>query len=103
MHIGTNHLPLEHPDKLARKIFRLINFINRRFQLAIIHLYGILPKYESNNVNCQIFDMCYNHEHLNVNQHQTCPVNHEPNYLYFWENRRHPSQQGPTTVSGGLH
>ena len=80
MHIGTNHLPRDHPDELACKTFWVLNFMNRGFQLATIYLSGILPKYESYDGNSQVFNMCYNHEHLNFNQHQAFAVNLEINF-----------------------
>ena len=100
IHVGTNHLPRDHPSDITTKISKLLIHATKEFPNTSIYFSAILPKFNNtffemiNHVNSEIFELCSYYHQLRFIQHQDLGANHEMNNKLFWKDMIHTSNNG---------
>ena len=85
IHVGTNHLPRDHPSDITTKISKLLLHATKEFPNTSIYFSAILPKFNNtffemiNHENSEIFELCSYCNQLRFIQHQYFAKNHEMN------------------------
>ena len=99
IHVGTNHIPRDHPSDITTKS-QLLLHTTKEFQNTSIYFSTILPKFNNtffemiNQVNSEIFELCSYYHQLRFIQHQDSGANHEMNNKLFWKDMIHTSNNG---------
>ena len=100
IHVGTSHLPRDHPSDITTKTSKLLLHATKEFPNTSIYFSAILPKFNNtffemiNQVNSEIFELCSYYHQLRFIQHQNFAVNHEMNKELFWKDMIHTSNNG---------
>ena len=95
IHVGTNHLPRDHPSDITTKISKLLLHATKEFPNTSIYFSAIRPKFNKtffemiNHVNSEIFELCSYYHQLRFIQHHDFAVNHEINKELFWKDMIH--------------
>ena len=64
IHVGTSHLPRDHPSDITTKTSKLLLHATKEFPNTSIYFSAILPKFNNtffemiNHVNSEIFELC---------------------------------------------
>ena len=100
IHVGTSHLPRDHPSDITTNTSKLLLHATKEFPNTSIYFSAILPKFNNtffemiNHVNSEIFELCSYYHQLRFIQHQGFAKNHEMSKELFWKDIIHTSKNG---------